>query len=169
MGLQMTPALLYSLVIQPVVSELNWPQPTERAVLLLAIAIQESDLKHRSQWPTGPAKSWWQIELKTAVDCCTRCEPVQKLCAEVGSEYWSSDIAACAIAAGILRITPGILPKVGDRDGAWEYYLKAWRPGKPRPERWQEAHEKAVQTITWPSFRPIKEGHPYSDSWVSNT
>jgi hypothetical protein len=136
----MTPALLNSLVIEPVVTELSWPQPTERAVLLLAIAIQESDLKHRVQWPSGPARSWWQIERSTAIDCCTRRKPAAKLCAEIGRDYEHSDLAACAIAAGILRITRGKLPAVGDQDGAWEYYLKAWRPGKPRPEQWQKAY-----------------------------
>jgi hypothetical protein len=154
-------------------------------VLLLAIAIQESGLKHRFQWPSGPARSWWQIELSTAVDCCTRCEPVANLCAEIGREYEYSDLAACAIAAGILRLTSGKLPVVGDVDGAWNYYLKAWRPGKPmhwteaeysdyrrrvqlplgrgvdRPERWQEAYGQAVRTIAGPVFVALDLPQPF--------
>jgi hypothetical protein len=190
---RMTPALLYSLVIQPVVAELNWPQPRERAVLLLAIAIQESDLKHRLQWPSGPAKSWWQIERSTAVDCCTRYKPVANLCAEIGREYENSDLAACAIAAGILRITPGKLPVVGEADESWKYYLKAWRPGKPAPNRWPESYRQSVITAgavdgdlgagevasrrppreAGPVNKPVnlaKQANPAADiGWASNT
>ena len=83
-----------------------------------------------------------------------RCKP--------GNELWSqlldfsssgiialqcSDLGACAIAVGILSLTPGKLPAVGDRDGAWEYYLKAWRPGKPRPERRHEAYQTTMRTV----------------------
>lgn len=39
--------LLNRLIIQPVLAELNWPQREERAVLLIAIAGQESGMKYR--------------------------------------------------------------------------------------------------------------------------
>jgi hypothetical protein len=175
----MTPALLNSLVIQPVVAELNWPQPRERAVLLLAIATQESGLRHRVQQPTGPARSWWQLELSTAIDCCTRNYEVRNLCAEIGREYEHSDSAACVIAAGILRITRGKLPKVGDVEKAWNYYLKAWRPGKPAQERWQQAYEQAARfdaghllyrDVRYPRVALSEQAIPAADiGWVSNT
>jgi hypothetical protein len=156
--------------------------------LLLAIAIQESDLKHRLQRPSGRAKSWWQIERFTAIDSCTRCKPVAKLCAEIGMEYEHSDLAACAIAAGILRITPGKLPVVGmaaeEVERAWNYYFKAWRPGKPRPERWPSAYETAMQTVVRPEWKlernpdiglvptPISAdnlANPADIGWIPNT
>ena len=149
----MTPELLHSLIVRPVVEELKWPQAPERELLLVAIAIQESKLKDRKQLPFGPALSLWQIEPKTAVDCLKRCMRALELWKELviagALEYHliHNDLAACAVAAGILRITPGKLPEVGDENGAWEYYQKAWRPGKPGPERWNGSYTKALDVM----------------------
>lgn len=140
---------LAKLVIEPVLNALAFPQQRERSVLLLAIAIQESGLTHRRQIG-GPARSWWQIEPPTCADCLDRCPPVLGFARELGlypnieNALELSDLFACAVAAGILRLTPGRLPDVGDEAGAWKYYIKAWRPGKPRPERWAEAYREAV-------------------------
>lgn len=152
-----TPETLSKLVIGPVVAHLNWPQPREREVLLCAIAIQESKLKYRRQMPRGPAMSFWQIEGKTANDCVGRCTPVRDFCKGwVGVSGFSNpgslgeyairynDAVACAIAAGILRLHPSLLPEVGDEDGAWRTYVGAWRPGKPRPNSWPDAYKQAM-------------------------
>lgn len=147
----MTPAALNRLIVQPVLAELDWPQVEERAVLLIAIAVQESGLKSRRQVPYGPASSWWQIEPATCLDCLGRCKPVRDLWADLGLKRYEvlefSDIGACAIAAGILRLTPGKLPELGDERAAWDYYLKAWRPGKPGPAWWPVSYEMAMGAV----------------------
>jgi hypothetical protein len=140
---------------------LPWGQVAEREVLLVAIAIQESGLKHRRQIGGGPARSWWQIEPDTAIDTFQRCLPIRDVWEEfpLGDELLveleHSEIRACAIAAGILRLTPGRLPAVGDEDAAWQYYLKAWRPGKPRPGPWHKAYSdaEAAQVLGAPMAR----------------
>lgn len=160
----MTPDLLASLIIRPVLEHLDWPQPRERAVLLVAIAIQESKLKYRKQMPTGPARSFWQIEHPAALDCIRRCRPVEEFWMDklgfspadfassrssgaVAMQY--SDLGACAVAAGILQLQPGRLPRVSNMhvDVAWFYYLKSWRPGKPRPDSWAKAYSEAMRVI----------------------
>lgn len=146
----MNPSLLKSLIIEPVLHHLDWPQPRERALILCAIAIQESGLRDRRQYPNGPARSWWQIEPLTCEDCVKRCEPVKlfwkslTMDGRVTDLLEYNDIAACAVAAGILRLTPGLLPAVGDVPQAWEYYLAAWRPGKPRREAWLKSYNRAL-------------------------
>jgi hypothetical protein len=151
----MTPELLLKLVVRPVVAHLAWPQPRERELLLVAIAIQESALKHRRQQPSGPARSYFQIESPTAYDCCTRCIPARRFLQELGVKTMMispeslehNDLAACAIAAGILRLHPGRLPELGDHDGAWQYYLASWRPGSPRPASWPASYREAWMAL----------------------
>jgi hypothetical protein len=155
----MTPEFLLTRIVRPMVDHLGWPQPREREVLLVAIAIQESELKYRRQHRNGPARSLWQIEPTTALDCLVRCSVALEVWESMGfkldANAWSpfgsacialqfSDVGACAIAAGILRITPGRLPEVGDQDGAFAYYLKAWRPGVPRKDDWPASYRAAL-------------------------
>ncbi|MCA1600336.1 MAG: hypothetical protein LC776_01385 [Acidobacteria bacterium] len=114
---------------------------------------------------------WWQIETDTAIDCLDRCKAVNDLYDLIEPENFGltrfklvleyNDLVACAVAAGILRITPGRLPAVGDVSQAWEYYLAAWRPGKPRPERWPEAYKQAL--LAWPFDREVLKPAPWTE------
>lgn len=152
----MNPKLLCQLIIRPVLAHLDWPQPRERELLLCVIAMQESGLKHRVQMSSGPARSWWQIEPKTCVDCLSRCKPVDDFwlhtleLGDIRDALQYCDLAACAVAAGILRLHPGNLPEVGLREAAFQYYLASWRPaGWEHPSeamgnRWYEAYTQAL-------------------------
>lgn len=149
----MTPDILLKLVVRPVVAYFDWPQPKEREAILVGIAIVESTLMWRRQMPTGPARSFWQIETPTAVDTLKRCKPVRDLWKElllpdeiVPADVERSDLGACAIACGILRLTDGPLPPLTASHVAYkDYYRKAWRPGKPHDEKWPAAYAAAVQ------------------------
>lgn len=149
----MTPEILLHLVVRPVVAYLAWPQPTEREVLLVGIAMVESDLRFRKQQPSGPARSFWQIELPTAVDTLKRCKPVRDLWEAlllpeivVHTDVEHTDLGACALACGILRLTEGRLPLLGESsDPQKDYYRRAWRPGKPHDEKWPAAYAAAVK------------------------
>ena len=159
----MTPHTLHTMVIDPVLAELPFPQPRERTVLLMAIAIHESNLKHRRQMADGPARSFWQMEAVAVNDTLQRCKPVRDFwhLLELEDDHvvarpyvWGpqvkravelSDLGACALAAGILFLRPGRLPEVGYPYRAWDYYLAAWKPGKPGLARWPGAYRDAMK------------------------
>lgn len=167
---EMTPRLLYELIINPTLGALGAPfNSREAAVLLGAIYIQESGLKHRRQMPRGPARGYCQIEPPTAIDVLGRSKPIRDFCASIGvkapklgsggpdilREYDDNvrefrcalqycDAATCAIARGILLLEPSPLPIDGDIQAGWKYYLKCWRPGKPRAEAWEESYRTAI-------------------------
>lgn len=39
------------------------------------------------------------------------------------------DVLACALARLLLYTDPSRLPDLGDEAGAWDLYLRTWRPG----------------------------------------
>jgi hypothetical protein len=138
-------------------------------VMMMAIALQESQLTARRQGGNGPARGLWQFELGTAAshggvwgiylhdasrywlhDACERLaipfEPVA-----IWRALETSDTLA-AISARLLLFTDSAkLPALDDPKGAWDLYAKrTWRPGKPHPEKWPKNHAQAVKA-TWPS------------------
>lgn len=108
---------------------------------LLAIGFQESAFSKRRQEPVGPARSFWQIEPATllllfehkavedALKAIARELHIGDRFAIDGSELWA---AACARA--LLWTDP--FPLKDSEEEAWRIYLRTWRPGKPKPERW---------------------------------
>jgi hypothetical protein len=55
-----------------------------------------------------------------------------------------NDQLACALARLLLCTDPHPLPAVGDRDRAWDLYLRLWRPGRPRPDDWPASYASAL-------------------------
>ncbi len=118
-------------------------------VELLAIALQESRLVHRRQMvgspprPVGPAKSFWQGELGGGMVRGIRLHPATAafaaaLCAESGvpntdAAIWNAIEHDDRLAAGRARLLlwsdPGQMPAASDEEGAWQLYLRTWRPG----------------------------------------
>jgi hypothetical protein len=39
------------------------------------------------------------------------------------------------------------LPRLGDADGSWNYYLRNWRPGKPHPKTWRALYDAATASV----------------------
>lgn len=180
----MTPIVLLRDVIVPALRLLGPPLATrEAAVLLLAIALQESglELKYRRQvlarrdprtgqttlLPVGRALSWWQIEPPTLVDCISRHARTREALAELGTLEeiladpnvvlrWS-ELSGAVVARGIMRLDPRPLPAVGDRPGGWAFYRGCWRPGKPRPKEWPAAYAAALE-----AYRQAPLGAPFS-------
>ena len=141
----------------------------EAEVMLLAIGLQESRFQHRRQLvgspprPTGPAKSLWQAEqgggmvagLLRYHDDRVR-DVVVGLCAVRGvapaaRDVWDAiehdDVLAAGLARLLLFTDPGRLPKLGDVDGAWQLYLRTWRPGRPKPETWPALYAQAMEVV----------------------
>lgn len=157
----MSPELFHGLVIRPTLRWLATFDPgvdsLEAELQLLATAIQESNLKARKQMPRGPARSLFQIESPTAYSVLNKWKPARDFCealllstgnlTDFSYMLKFSDAGACAIARGILRLDPRPLPKIGDQGGAWECYMRCWRPGKPRPEKWAATYKLAMESV----------------------
>lgn len=121
----------------------------EARLMLLAIGLQESRFIDRRQLvgrpprPVGPAKSFWQAEQGGGMVRGVRTHSATRdlaaqLCRTRGvvaddAAIWNAierdDVLAAGLARLLLWTDPGRLPALGDEDGAWQLYLRTWRPG----------------------------------------
>ena len=154
----MTPLECLRDLILPALEEadpiLKTKNRTEAAVLLLAIAIQESALRYRRQLGDGPARGLFQMEpgdLAMLSLVMKRNQALRNaLSTKDPQEMWAmledpaNDKYGVYIARAALKTDPKPLPKLGDADAAWKCYIKHWQPGKPRPEKWAVSYEAAL-------------------------
>lgn len=132
--------------------------PAARA-MLLAIGLQESQLRHRRQIG-GPARGYWQFEKGGGVKGVLRHPASAELASNVchtlnyhpdrGAVYNAladNDILACCFARLLLWTLPDALPGPEDADEGWRQYLAAWRPGRPHPEVWPRFYEQGWGAI----------------------
>lgn len=148
----------------------NMDTPQAR-VMLLAIGLQESRFEHRYQLvqgkpgAKGPARGFWQFELGTAASRggvwgVFLHEASNGLLKQVAMErgvalsptsIWQAieheDVLAAGLARLLLWTDPKALPKLGDADGAWQLYLRTWRPGKPHYGTWDELYAQALRAV----------------------
>lgn len=150
----MTPATFLRIAIQPAMTLLPPAMNTPEArAQLLAIALQESDLKARRQVTSNPAYSpargFWQFELaggtaevltnsrtkSIAIDVLEqlRYPPASSACWEALEH---NDVLACIFARLNLWRSPLRLPRQHEADHGWAVYERIWAPGKPHPEKW---------------------------------
>jgi hypothetical protein len=165
----MTPRLFLDLAIRPALALLPAKMTSPEAeAMLVAIAMQESRLKHRLQI-RGPARGFWQFELGTPETRGGVTGPflhertaglVRQLCADLVIPYTPHDVYEAVayndvLAAGMARLLlytdPYPLPLRGDVDGSWRCYAKrTWRPGKPHPQTWPAFYSDAWQVVAGP-------------------
>lgn len=162
----MTPQRLLKSAILPALDELatlGIPASVPAARFMLAIALQESGLRHRRQVVAsgeelGPAISYWQFERGGGCAGVLAFPFVggvmQQLCdayhvPKTSQGLWTAmqyhDIIAAAAARLLIYTLPAALPKTADE--GWQQYLRAWRPGKPHHETWA-AHWMMAGTAT---------------------
>lgn len=140
---------------------MNTPQAR---VMLLAIGLQESRLIHRRQIG-GPARGLWQFELGTRASRGgvwgvylhhASTYWLHLLCQERGCDFEPAaiyarlehdDVLAAGVARLLLFTDPKRLPAVDDTAGAWDLYLRTWRPGKPHPHTWPDLHRQAREAV----------------------
>jgi hypothetical protein len=127
--------------------------PRSRAsdVFLLAVAGQESGWKHRAQisvgMEAGPARGFWQFERGGGVagvltHRASR-DRARALCAAALVEptpaaVWRALEGHDGLAYGFARLlawTDAAAIPTGET-GAWEFYVRNWRPGKPHAATW---------------------------------
>jgi hypothetical protein len=135
-------------------------------VMLYAIGLQESRFTHRFQvvqgrpGAKGPARGFWQFErgggCKGVVEHPASRYWMAKVCAErnvpfTASAIWNAietdDVLAAAAARLLLFTDPKRLPEVGDENGAWNLYVRTWRPGKPHRATWTALYVEALREL----------------------
>jgi hypothetical protein len=128
------------------------------SAMLIAIAMQESRMKHRRQI-RGPARSYWQFELGGVMGVLRHrasAAHAQEVCDLLNVEASPSavytaiehnDILAACMARLLLFTLPYSLPDEGDPEGGWNQYIDAWRPGKPHRNTWDAFYKGAWEEI----------------------
>lgn len=166
--LPITPADALAHIVVPALKLLPAQMDTDRArVMPLAIAGQESNLAHRFQvvagkpGAKGPARGLWQAELGGGYSGVLRHDATAGLARAVcdargipatAEAVWHGiehdDILACCFARLLLWTDPRALPEIGDVAGAWNLYIRTWRPGRPHISRWKRHYDAAVEAVT---------------------
>lgn len=161
---QIEPPQLLQAVIRPALAScaaaVDEPRLADprAAALLVAIAIQESDLRYLRQYPTGPARSWWQIEPLTGGLAMRRAtaalgEPWRRLLHLHGLDgplhetLTAWPLSAAVAARLLLWHDPRRLPDLGAQDAAWDVYIGCWRPGRPHAQTWPRAYAEAMDAM----------------------
>ena len=147
-------------ILDPAANLLPGMDSAKARVMLLTIGLQESRFEHRRQIG-GPARGFWQFEsgggVRGVLTHKSSAFAAAKIChqrgvgsstKEVYERLEHDDILACCFARLLLLTDPKPLPMIGDADGAWDYYLRNWRPGKPHPGTWPGLYEQAHNMIT---------------------
>ena len=158
--LPIAPQVALAKIIDPALEQLPRAMDSDRAaLLLLVIALQESGFLRRQQLGHGPARGLWQFERGgcDAVMGSPLCKPflppifaqhaVPRTAASLYLALAADDILACKIARLLLWSDRAALPAIGDRDAAWAYYVRNWRPGEPRPKDWDANYQLAMHTL----------------------
>ncbi len=152
----MTPTRLLNEGIKPALAELQASfgvrDTFEARRFLLAIALQESGIDRRRQVTNsgkedGPASSYWQFEkgggcvgvlthaavVKTMKTMCINYD-IDPTPQGLWEAMRYNDVIAATAARLLIYTLPDKLP-TAMQDG-WNQYIKAWRPGKPHPQKW---------------------------------
>lgn len=132
----------------------------EARVQMLAIGLQESRFMYRRQMNQGPAMGYWQFERgggvkgvlthpaskALAVEVC-KVRGIEPLAMPVWEALEHDDVLAAAFARLLLWTDAMRLPALGNADGAWECYLRNWRPGKPHRQTWDAFYQQALDQL----------------------
>lgn len=156
----MNPHLFVRTGLDPALSLLPTEMDSVRArAFVVAICLQESELKHRRQGGGGPARSYAQFEKAGILGVLTHdasrsyaaavCDAldIKPLVNAVYAAIEFNDVLAAAFARLLIWTLPDDLPRRGQRDPSWRQYVAAWRPGKPRPDDWPANFAKAWEIV----------------------
>ena len=133
----------------------------EACAMCIAIALQESRLKHRRQIG-GPARSYFQFEQGGGVRGVLThpaskpriMEVLMALDYDVNADATAcyiaiehNDILAAAFARLLLYTLPDPLPAREQPDIGYSQYLQTWRPGRPHESTWRDCYEQAWEIV----------------------
>ena len=148
-------------IIEPALLLLPPRMTSDKAIaMMLAIGMQESELKYRRQHLEGPARGLWQFERgggvtgvlrhtltrDHALSCCHALGNAGTVAA-VYHQLEHDDVLAACFARLLLWTVPQGLPGRDEADEGWNQYLKAWRPGKPHKRTWAQNFKDAWEVV----------------------
>lgn len=120
----------------------------EATALLLSIGLQESRFEFRRQIG-GPAKSFFMFELAGIKGVLSHADSADPIAAvlrrlryptatpnELLAAVEHNDVLAACFARCLLWTLPNRLPRASEGREAYQQYISAWGPGKPRPDSW---------------------------------
>lgn len=151
----------YDHAVKPALSLLPDRMDSAQArAMILAICLQESDLRHRAQIG-GPARGYPMFEQHSGalVDVLTKPstrQAARDLCAALDIAPTVAGLYAAIeyhdiLASGVTRLflwqSPRPLQGPDDPDEAYRTYLAIWRPGRLSPDRWPERYKQAWHTV----------------------
>lgn len=172
----MTPEIFFPRIVEPTLQymagspSIAIPVTDAARVLVMTIPGQESGgWQYRRQIGIGQyypqkvgARGFWQFESpwggpvamndvlqKAASQIQTVCRMLEIPCDKFTlyeAVAWN-DTLACAMARLLLWIDPAPLPAVGDKEGAWQYYVRNWRPGAPHRGTWDGYYNQSLAAI----------------------
>ena len=148
-------------VLTPGLAALPTPMDTPAArAMLLAIGQQESQFVARKQEPAGPARGFWQFEPGGGVMGVLQHPHTKDMALRLCGTWhvrtnvldlWGAIMYHDPLAAGFARLLlwtlPDALPGPHDAARGWAQYLDAWRPGKPRVEKWERNYAAAWRAV----------------------
>lgn len=156
----MSPTEFLNTAIRPALLKLPPKMRSREAeAMLLAICLQESELKHRKQI-NGPARGYAQFELSGGVQgvlthpatthearaiCAILDAPAQP--EDIYEAIAWHDVLAMVFARLLLWQHKETMPSERDSELAWQIYLDQWDAGKPRPQAWAANWQKAWETV----------------------
>lgn len=167
----MTPAACLTAVIAPALGLLPALMDTPAArAMLVAIALQESGLRHRRQIGSyrdgkpvlGPARGWWQFEKDGATAAVLEHRASRTLAKDVleaqgmanapvrsvHQALETDDVLAACFARLLLWTDPRALPSGPSAyPQGWLIYLGTWRPGKPKEQPWAGHYATAWEAV----------------------
>lgn len=158
----MTPKTLLWLAIDPALVLLRNELRSDAArAMMVAIALQESRIKHRKQIG-GPARGFWQFEVNGVRGVLNHAKTQPKIhevlsALDYPPEHWTpgnchvaiehNDVLAAAFARCNLWWLLGPLPRRSDPGEGWRQYMEAWRPGRPHRQTWDSLYEQAWDAV----------------------
>jgi hypothetical protein len=139
--------------------------------VLLAIQLQEAPNQEQKQIG-GPAVGIWQFESgggirgvfnhdvtsRLAVLVCKALDVAPTRAAVYDALQTTNDVLDAAFARLLLWTDAPPLPALGDVEGAWQLYLRTWRPGaytrgktgqrRKLRQKWSVNYAKAMELVT---------------------
>jgi hypothetical protein len=127
-------------------------------VQMLAIGLQETGLRYRTQHMQGPARGLWQFErgggVKGVLEHPSTCAIALRACEartvvpdaqSVWEALETDDVLAAVFARLLMWSDAHKLPD--DAQGGWLAYLRTWRPGRPHPGTWQAFYARSEDWV----------------------
>lgn len=144
----------------PAIELIGVKDTPQARVMILTIGLQESRFQYRRQMGNGPATGFWQFEAGGGVkgvlthsasnnkaDALCEARGVHPSTEKVWAALETDDVLAAGFARLLLLTDPRALPEVTNTQGAWDCYVRNWRPGKPHPQTWSDFHHQARELV----------------------